>query len=950
MNKVLSLIAFLIMPLVSSYAQEVEVTPEELGNSYAIKGYNFYFDNSIDSAIYYTTKATSVYETEELWEHYICSLNNLSKFYHINKQQGKALKEIIFNSYNLSKTHLKPYNQCYIWAVSNISQYYFSIGNNSKSIAIQKEALALNLKYKDLKSSAIAMYSNLGNSYKYSGDYQNAHSYFKQALRLQLDTLPNSPLIAEIYHDIGRVFQLENQIDSAILYLNKEEQVLRSIHKNNSLYFERKIHNYLFLAELWSEKKNWQKVDTYINKTLQLPINEYYQVLKHEKLAKIELYKLNYLEATRELEKGQLIAEKFDKRNIPSMKSRRLIDLANAYYNLGKYNDAISNYQNILITLSPDFENTDFQSNPKSSQLFAKPTALKALNGKAKTLQKIYYQKKDSSYLNAAFNTYLTATQLIRNMRQGYLNIEAKNTLAEKSVAIYEGAIQCALTLFDLTKDEKYKSEALALAESNKALLLLENLNEQTAKGFSSIPDSLLEKEKDLKLNLAYLQKIALKEKTSNLKDDIFDLQQELEKFTSNLEKNYPRYFELKYQNEPIPLKAIQAKLNQSALLEYFAGEENIYLFIVTPNGLDIKTIKNKASIYDNIAKLRTALNTVPGSINAQMEFEQFTTAANSLYNLLLKSALDQLPSDINSLTIIPDYQLNYIPFDVLLREAANPELPGYSATSLEYLMEQYAISYHYSATLLHKDQQREEQNYQYEFIGYAPSFKSGRNMATRSCSSDELYSLSCSDDEVRSISSLFKGITHLGPQANKETFESAAGSSQILHLATHACIDEENSNVNKIFLTDDFLSNYDLYNMNLNAELAVLSACNTGSGELVKGEGVMSLARGFINAGCASTLMSMWSVDDCATSDIMLRFYEGLKNKLPKDQALREAKLSYLDNASKSKTHPYYWAAFVQFGDISALDLKQSFDFRYLLATVGILLALGLFFKNKYH
>ena len=135
---------------------------------------------------------------------------------------------------------------------------------------------------------------------------------------------------------------------------------------------------------------------------------------------------------------------------------------------------------------------------------------------------------------------------------------------------------------------------------------------------------------------------------------------------------------------------------------------------------------------------------------------------------------------------------------------------------------------------------------------------------------------------------------------------------------------------------------------MELNSELAVLSACNTGSGELVKGEGVMNMARGFINAGCSSTLMSMWSVDDCATSDIMLRFYEGLKKGLNKDEALRAAKLSYLESVSKTKMHPYYWAAFVPFGDMAAMEIGGKSNLLYYLLPIGLIVLLFLFFRLK--
>ncbi|MEM9824896.1 MAG: CHAT domain-containing protein, partial [Bacteroidota bacterium] len=130
-------------------------------------------------------------------------------------------------------------------------------------------------------------------------------------------------------------------------------------------------------------------------------------------------------------------------------------------------------------------------------------------------------------------------------------------------------------------------------------------------------------------------------------------------------------------------------------------------------------------------------------------------------------------------------------------------------------------------------------------------------------------------------------------------------------------------------------------YNLQLNAELTVLSACNTGSGKLIKGEGVMSLARGFIHAGCPSVLMSLWSVDDCATSKIMLQFYQHITDGKSKDHALRLAKIDYLSTADRLHQHPYYWSAFVQVGNTAPLIFKKPFRKLWLIPLIaGVLLA----------
>ncbi|MEM9824340.1 MAG: CHAT domain-containing protein, partial [Bacteroidota bacterium] len=176
-------------------------------------------------------------------------------------------------------------------------------------------------------------------------------------------------------------------------------------------------------------------------------------------------------------------------------------------------------------------------------------------------------------------------------------------------------------------------------------------------------------------------------------------------------------------------------------------------------------------------------------------------------------------------------------------------------------------------------------------------------------------YSLACNQPEVAAIQDLVGGQSFLAQAASKDHFIQQIKNAGIIHLATHACVDLETDALNQIFFTDDYLTSVELKNLQLQARMAVLSACNTGSGKLQTGEGLMSLARSFTIAGCPSTLMSLWSVDDCATSDIMLLFYQELKAGKDQPTAIRNAKLQYLATASKEKAHPYYWAPFQMVG-----------------------------------
>jgi len=173
-------------------------------------------------------------------------------------------------------------------------------------------------------------------------------------------------------------------------------------------------------------------------------------------------------------------------------------------------------------------------------------------------------------------------------------------------------------------------------------------------------------------------------------------------------------------------------------------------------------------------------------------------------------------------------------------------------------------------------------------------------------------------------------GVFWLNEQATRGNFLRNAEKYGVLHLATHGFTDELNPLRSRLLFAesteeeDPFVYASDLYNLQLTAGLAVLSACQTGTGQWRRGEGVMSLARAFAFAGCPSLVMSMWNVSDKSTSELMVAFYEELQSGKNKDEALRMAKLRYLQNVSPEYAKPVYWAGFVPIGEMDAIPEAQ--------------------------
>ncbi|MEO1627713.1 MAG: CHAT domain-containing protein, partial [Bacteroidota bacterium] len=478
----------------------------------------------------------------------------------------------------------------------------------------------------------------------------------------------------------------------------------------------------------------------------------------------------------------------------------------------------------------------------------------------------------------------------------------------------------------------------------------------------AQISEEDLEQERLLRLDIAFYEKQINREKQKKEKVNakklkewetaLFDFRTSYDELIAEFEQKYPLYHKLKYDIQTIGLADIRTQLldDRTAILEYFIGQQNSYLFYVSRTDFKVYPLDRGKVQEEAIRELRGIVGQIPEEKSFLAECGRFNELSAGLYQQLLQPALSAVPESVDRLVLVPDNYLSLLPFGLLIRTQLSENPGNYRLSTFDYLLEDFAISYNYSLTLLSYTQNQILDSGADDFVGFAPVFgkqAAGGRMASRSCFDGELYDLVCNRQEVDYIHQLYGGQAVLAENANKEAFQLVAPQGRILHLATHACADEENIDQSRIHFSNGYITSQELQGMDLKADLAVLSACNTGSGLLIKGEGVMSLSRSFLLAGCASTLVSLWSVDDCATSDVMKYFYTSLSNDLGKDQALREATLQYLAQADKVGSHPYYWGAFVQSGSAVALS-KGTSQLLWWLAGGVLLLGLFLFLRRR--
>jgi CHAT domain-containing protein len=529
--------------------------------------------------------------------------------------------------------------------------------------------------------------------------------------------------------------------------------------------------------------------------------------------------------------------------------------------------------------------------------------------------------------------------------------------------------LRIAYALYEVTGDKEYLSEAFLFSENGKAIILLGALRGLEAKSTASIPKELLQKEGELNQeiatfnNLVYNEKQKLKEdqaKISLLNDTLFTLRKSFENLMKEYQNDYPDYYRLKYDYTIIPSDSVEKMLDENqAILEYHIADSVVFGFFIQQGQFYLKELGRTSDVVTQLDSLRHILSGSDYFNSGLEEFQDLCEILHELYKLLILPFEEDIKS--KRLLIIPDAELGYLAFDILLSEEVTGGDLNYK--NLPWLIREHPISYSSSATIyFEQSSKRKKQNASKALLAFAPKYEYISSVRNASSTDSLFYSLPPilgTEEEVNRISGLFRSKKFFNEQASEAKFKSLAPDFGILHLAMHTIIDNEKPLYSKLVFSkekndsqeDGYLNTYELFNLNLNGELAVLSACNTGTGKLERGEGIISLARGFFYSGIPSVVMTLWEIEDHSSADLVTLFYENLKKGMTKDAALQQAKLVYLQNSDQLHAHPYFWAGFVSIGKTAPMSIIPSpFPWNLILfiAIPALLITCALFLLKK--
>ena len=617
-------------------------------------------------------------------------------------------------------------------------------------------------------------------------------------------------------------------------------------------------------------------------------------------------------------------------------------------FDLEEYEGALDHLHRGLLSVSNAYEDPDPFSAPPRNALYRQRDLLQTLLYKSMSLHALYTRDSMPEHLIAAWRNIYAGVQLLNQLRTGYVTGEDRQLIIEQGYPVFEEAIGIASVMNVISTDGSWVDTAFVLMEQSKALNLLDAVLHERAKQYAGIPDSLVALEAALKQEVTE-RAAALREMrrqtagtgyVRNAEDALRAAEIRYQQLVRTFEAQHPRYFRLKHQQETIRLGDIQRRLlPDQALIEYFVGDHHVYAVHVRPTSSRLLYLGKRDDLSAHTVGLRDALSAYLIHQDG-LSTERYGTHALALFRMLL-APVDTVS---RSLIIVPDGNLGLISFAGLL---SAPLSPRQDLRTARYVLWDQDIAYCYSANLLE------------EFA------QVGRDAPVRGLACAPVFedqpALDYHLDEARFVRRITRGVLLAEEACTASALHQALAPGHpfgIVHFATHGSANARDGDESFIAFAgsgdDARLYARDLYNMHLDAELIYLSACETGAGELQRGEGIISFARGFFYAGARSLVTALWKIRDRSAMVLTRSFYENLQTGQTKDAAIAEAQRTYLrslDSESRRWAHPAYWSGLVLYGSNAPVSLPPGPPLLLWLGlAAGAVMLVFIFLKKKRH
>lgn len=808
------------------------------------------------------------------------------------------------------------------------------------------------------------VYLNKGNIFTLKGDYEKSLSYLFKAYSIaQKDLGNNDKDLTKFLMDIGYAYEKKGDLSKAIEFYNQSTKI-----KDNPFI----IKAYRNLGNIYKTLNKPDTAERYYNLSIEFA-KKFFTGNSYD-LALCYQYYGEFLAKWKKDSKSQryyakasdIFIQLFGKKN---KDLSRIFFLQSEYFlEKSDYKQALIKIQGALTALLPGFDASDPDINPRIDNSVLDLYLPNTLSLKAKILYLQYQQNKNIKDLNFSLETINLTLKVIEEIRKTYNEEESQMILNKDVRTIIDLGVMVTYTLYTTTQDKFYLAEAFHFTEKGQAIILLSALRGLDAQSDTDIPKNVLDFENRLSQELATYNSFLYQERQRKFpdpgkiqlwSDKVFSLRVSQDSLITSYKKSYPEYFRLKYDFTTISAdSAIKNLPVDQAILEYYMTDSLVFGFILSDGLLSAELLGNKNYLVGQLKSLRQFFIRKEFFNSDEKEFEDLTTISTELYKILISPFEKAIPG--KRLIIVPDGELGYLSFDLLLKE--KPKLKSQGYNDLGWLIKSNPINYSSSSTIHFEQSDQIVRKVAGKLIAFAPSYEysgTAGNSATVDSVRLKLSPIKGTKEEINAISGMFTTKKLFDQNATESYFKEHAGEYAILHLAMHTIIDNQNPLYSKLVFSssqpsskeDGYLNTYELFGLHLRGQLAVLSACNTGSGKLERGEGIISLARGFFYSGIPSVVMTLWEIEDHSSADLMALFYKNLKLGLPNDIALQRAKITYLERAGKLQSHPYFWAGYVIYGKTDPVIYTSYWEplhIVFLIAGISLIILILFLFINR--
>lgn len=792
---------------------------------------------------------------------------------------------------------------------------YYSISYLDSAVYYFKRAEFITRSYTEIRGIE-RLYNTLGAVSYESGDYRQSKIYFEKALQEIISRDPgNTALVVNYKNNLASSLRQLNELDSAM-------SIFKSLLAFN-INQDELLHN---IGSIYLELGNDSMAINYLHKV------KYYNQNKLNDLAlayhrmgskdSAEWYLLQAFELN-----DKVNGKRKNLQQSVSYKYRGDIQIAK-----NNFDAALSDYHAAVMELVFGFNDSDVHKNPvEFSGQYSVIELFESLSAKAGAFELKYEKDKNIGNLYYCIDAYRSLYALTDYAIKTYQMEEAKLFLNKRRHHSHNEPIDVSLKLFRLTGKREFLEQAFEFDEKNKATVLALQVQESGSRKHGGIPSELLQEERRMKQNIT---RLALKAREAEDSDDLETIQNNLREkqiglvtFQKKFDE-FPSYKKMKFIDNTVSIKDIQEIVpDNAAILSYHIGDTVLLGFCITNKTFNYFT-RTINPVY--ISAIRELNNQVQKTDENQKEL--IDSLSKYFYGSLI-GPVENYIEGVKRLMIIPDDELASLPFQILKNENG------------DYLFKKHDINFNYSCTVL-KQFAAQQADFRFSVLAMAPYSDENNQTA--------LKSLPASRSEVENII----GDKLFARQATKNAFLSRAPSFSIIHLATHAVANDKDPQQSYISFypqKDSSDLTYNLYSPEIedlsldSARLIILSACETGTGVLERGEGLMSLTRAFSYAGCPNTIASLWKADDISTAKISQHLHDYLKEGKTAAESLRLATLDYLedDNIPMRLKTPAHWAHLRLVGIFE----KKEEGGRWMSISIiaaGIMLALIIFYLSR--